>query len=229
MGIAENIKRVQERIEKAALRAGRDSEEIKLVAVAKGFAAERVVEAARCGIDNFGENYAQEFREKHDLVQKAFGKKIKWHFIGRLQRNKVKYLFERTELIHSLDNLSVAEEINGRAEKAGIKVPALIEVSLAGEEEKGGIKPEKLEAFLLDLRRFSHVDLKGLMTMPPFFDNPEMARPYFGELKELRDKLKQRFPNLKELSMGMSGDYEVAIEEGATIVRIGTAIFGARG
>lgn len=229
MGIAENIKRVQERIEKAALRAGRDSEEIRLVAVAKGFAAERVVEAARCGIDNFGENYAQEFREKHDLVQKAFDKKINWHFIGRLQRNKVKYLFERTELIHSLDNLSVAEEINKRAEKLDINVPALIEVSLAGEEGKGGIKPEKLEEFLLDLRRFSHVDLKGLMTMPPFFDNPEMARPYFGKLKELRDKLKQRFPNLKELSMGMSGDYEVAIEEGATIVRIGTAIFGARG
>ncbi len=229
MGIAENLKRVQERIEKAALRAGRDSKEIRLVAVAKGFAAERVVEAARCGLENFGENYAQEFREKHDLVQKALDKKIKWHFIGGLQRNKVRQLLSRVELIHSLDKLSVAEEINKRAEKAGIKVPALIEVSLAGEEDKGGIKPAQVEDFLDELERFPLIEIGGLMAMPPFFDDPEMARPYFKKLKELRDKLKQRFPNLRELSMGMSGDFEVAIEEGATIVRIGTAIFGARG
>ncbi|MGH7889878.1 MAG: YggS family pyridoxal phosphate-dependent enzyme [Thermodesulfobacteriota bacterium] len=228
MGIAENLKRVQERIEKAALRAGRDSREIRLVAVAKGFAAERVVQAARCGIDNFGENYAQEFREKHDFVQKAFDKKIYWHFIGRLQRNKVKHLLGRVELIHSLDKLSVAEEINKRAEKADIKVPALIEVSLAGEEEKGGINPAQVEDFLAKLERFSLIEIRGLMAMPPLFDAPEMARPYFRRLKELRDKLKQRFPNLRELSMGMSGDFEVAIEEGATIVRIGTAIFGPR-
>ncbi|MBI2487760.1 MAG: YggS family pyridoxal phosphate-dependent enzyme [Deltaproteobacteria bacterium] len=228
MGIAENIKRVQERIEKAALRAGREAEEIRLVAVSKSVETERIIEAVSFGIDTFGENYAQEFREKHDLVEKKLGRKIKWHFIGRLQRNKVKYLLNKTELIHSLDNLSVGEEINKRAEKVGIKVPVLIEVSITDEESKGGLKPEQLEEFLLELGRFSQVDVKGLMTMPPFFDNPEMARPYFKQLRQLRDKLQIRFPNLRELSMGMSGDFEVAIEEGATIVRIGTAIFGAR-
>jgi hypothetical protein len=228
MGIAENLKSIRERIEKAANRAGRNAEEVKLLAVTKEVDAERIIEAARCGVDTFGENYAQELRDKHDVVEKALGKKIKWHFIGRLQRNKVKYVLDKAELIHSLDSLSVAEEINKRAEKLGIKVPVLLEVNIGEEESKGGLKPQQLEEFLLELGRFSQVDVKGLMTIAPFFDNPEMARPYFMQLRQLRDKLQIRFPNLRELSMGMSGDFEVAIEEGATIVRIGTAIFGAR-
>jgi pyridoxal phosphate enzyme (YggS family) len=228
MEIAENLKIIRERIERAAKRAGRNPEEIRLLAVTKEVDPERIMEAARCGVDIFGENYAQELRDKHDIVEKALEKKIKWHFIGRLQKNKVKYILGRAELIHSLDSLSVAEEINKRAEKLGIKVPVLLEINIGGEEAKGGIRPEQTESFLLEMGRFSHVTVEGLMTMPPFFDNPEMARPYFIQLRKLRDRLNPRFPNLKELSMGMSGDFEVAVEEGATIVRIGTAIFGSR-
>jgi len=228
MGIAENLKGVQERIEEAALRAGRDAVEIRLVAVTKEVDPERIIEAARCGVNTFGENYAQELRDKHDIVEKTLGKKIKWHFIGRLQRNKVKYILDRAELIHSLDSLSVAEEIDKRAERLGIKVPVLIEVNTGEEETKGGIKPGHLEDFLVEMGRFPCITVEGLMTMPPFFDSPEMARPYFRRLKELRNRLRERFLGLRELSMGMSGDFEVAIEEGATMVRIGTAIFGPR-
>jgi PLP dependent protein len=227
MSISENLKRVQERIERAAIKARRSIEEIKLVAVTKGVEIERIIEAANCGVDTFGENYAQEFRDKHDLVEKALVRKIRWHFIGHLQRNKVKYL-DKISLIHSLDSIFVAEEINKRAERTKTNVPVLFEVNIAEEEAKGGIKPQRLKDFLVEIKRFPHIDVRGLMTMPPFFDSPEMSRPYFRHLRELRDKLQGRFPNLQELSMGMSGDFEVAIEEGATIVRIGTAIFGPR-
>jgi hypothetical protein len=228
MGIVENLKGVKERIERAALRAGRDAREIRLVAVTKGVAPERIVEAARSGIDTFGENYAQELREKSDIVEKVLGRRIKWHFIGRLQRNKVKYILDRVDLIHSLDRLPVAEEIEKRAERLGTMVPVLIEVNIAGEEAKGGIMPEHLEGFLVEMERFPRIKVEGLMTMPPFFDDPEMTRPYFRQLRDLRDRLREMFPGLRELSMGMSGDFEAAIEEGATIVRIGTAIFGPR-
>src|SRR3990172_6051628 len=185
MNIAQNLKRVRERIKIAALKAQRNVGEIKLVAVSKGIEAESVIEAAQCGIKSFGENYAQEFRDKCDLVEKAVGKKVEWHFTGRLQRNKVKYILDK-------------------------------------------VKFDQIEDFLLELRRFPQIEVKGLMIMPPFFDNPEMTRPYFRNVRELRDKLQGRIPSLRELSMGMSGDFEVAIEEGATIVRIGTAIFGPR-
>ena len=228
MGIAENLKSIRERIEKAANRAGRNPEEVKLLAVTKEVDAERIIEAARCGVDTFGENYAQELRDKHDVVEKSLGKKIKWHFIGRLQRNKVKYVLDKAELIHSLDSLSAAEEISKRAEKLGIKALVLLEVNIGEEEAKGGIRPEQVEGFMAELGRFPHIAVEGLMTMPPFFDNAEMARPYFKQLRQLRDKLQARFPDLRELSMGMTGDFEIAIEEGATIVRIGTAIFGPR-
>ncbi|MGH7791104.1 MAG: YggS family pyridoxal phosphate-dependent enzyme [Thermodesulfobacteriota bacterium] len=228
MGIAENLKSIRERIEKAANRAGRNPEEVKLLAVTKEVDAERIIEAARCGVDTFGENYAQELRDKHDVVEKALGKKIKWHFIGRLQRNKVKYVLDKAELIHSLDSLSAAEEINKKADKLGIKALVLLEVNIGEEEAKGGIRPEQVEGFMAELGRFPHITVEGLMTMPPFFDNAEMARPYFKQLRQLRDKLQVRFPNLRELSMGMTGDFEIAIEEGATIVRIGTGIFGPR-
>jgi pyridoxal phosphate enzyme (YggS family) len=227
VSIYENLKRVRDRIEKAASRARRGIEEIKLVAVTKGVNAERIIEAACLGVNAFGENYAQEFRDKCDIVEEAIGRKVEWHFIGRLQRNKVKYL-DNISLIHSLDSTSVAREINKRAEKIGINVPVLIEVNIAEEEAKGGIESRCLDSFLSELSSFSRIEVKGLMTIPPFFDNPEMVRSYFRRLRELRDKLQERFPNLRELSMGMSGDFEVAIEEGATIVRIGTAIFGPR-
>ncbi len=227
MGISENLKRVRERIEKAASRAQRNIEGIKLVAVTKGVSAERTIEAAGLGVNTFGENYAQEFRDKHDFVEKAIGRKVEWHFIGRLQKNKVKYL-DDVSLIHSLDSTSVAEEINSRAEKIGTNVPVLLEVNIGEEEVKGGIGSRGVDGFLAELNSFSRIEVNGLMTMLPFFTNPETTRPYFRKLRELRDRLRERFPNLRELSMGMSGDFEVAIEEGATIVRIGTAIFGPR-
>jgi PLP dependent protein len=227
MGISENLKRVRERIEKAASRAKRNVEDIKLVAVAKGVSAESIIEAAGLNVYAFGENYAQEFRDKHDLVEKSIGRKVEWHFIGRLQRNKVKYL-DGVSLIHSLDCTSVAQEINKRAEKVGTNIPVLIEVNIGEEAVKGGINFRRVDDFLAELSSFPRIEVNGLMTMLPLFDNPEMARPYFRKLRELRDRLQERFPKLRELSMGMSGDFEVAIEEGATIVRIGTAIFGPR-
>lgn len=225
MGISENLKRVRARIEKAASRAKRNVEDIKLVVVTKGVSAERIIEAAGLSVNAFGENYAQEFRDKHDLVEKSTGRKVEWHFIGRLQKNKVKYL-DGVSLIHSLDSTSVAQEINKRAEKVGTDIPVLIEVNIGEEGVKGGIKSRRVDNFLAELSSFLRIEVNGLMTMPPLFDNPEMARPYFRKLRELRDRLQERFPKLRELSMGMSGDFEVAIEEGATIVRIGTAIFG---
>ncbi len=228
MDLVSNLNSVRERIENAAAKTGRDSSEIKLVAVTKKVEPERVIKSINLGINTFGENYAQEFRDKFKVLEKEVDQEIKWHFIGQLQKNKVKYVMGKVELIHSLDSLSVAEEINKRAENMGIMVPVLIEVDTGGEESKGGINPSKLEEFLKELRCLSSIDVQGLMTMPPYFDDPETARPYFYRLRELRDSLLASFPKLNELSMGMSGDFEVAIEEGATIIRVGSAIFGER-
>ena len=228
MDLESNLKSVRERIEKAAAKAGRDSIEIKLVAVTKRVEPERIEQALALGIDTFGENYAQEFRDKFKVLSEQIDKEIKWHFIGQLQKNKVKYLVGKVELIHSLDSLSVAKEINKRAEGLEITVPVLIEVDTGGEESKGGVTPALLEGFLNEFSGLSSIEVQGLMTMPPYFDNVEMARPYFIRLREFRDNLLPSFPKLIELSMGMSGDFEVAIEEGATIIRVGSAIFGER-
>lgn len=228
MDLESNFKNVVQRINDAAQKAGRDPCDIKLVAVTKTVDPERVLKALEYGIDSFGENYAQEFRDKSKFLAQEIDKKINWHYIGQLQRNKVKYLVGKVELIHSLDSLSVAKEINKRAESLEIKMSVLIEVDTAGEDSKGGISPAQLESFLNELGSLSSIEVRGLMTMPPYFDDVEMARPYFNRLRELRDKLLPSYPNLKELSMGMSGDFEVAIEEGATIVRVGSAIFGER-
>jgi len=228
MDLKSNLNNIIQRIQEAAERAGRDPHEIKLVAVTKRVEPERIEQALALGIDTFGENYAQEFRDKAKILTEQTDKKIKWHFIGQLQKNKVKYIVGKVELVHSLDSLSVAKEINKRAEGLEITVPVLIEVNTGGEESKGGITPAQLESFLNELSGLSSVEVRGLMTMPPYFDNVEMARPYFIRLREIRDDLLPSFPKLKELSMGMSGDLEVAIEEGATIIRVGSAIFGER-
>ncbi len=228
MDLESNLNSVRQRIENAAAKVGRDPSEIRLVAVTKRVEAKRVIKALELGIDTFGENYAQEFRDKSKVLEQEVDKEIKWHFIGQLQKNKVKYLVGKVELIHSLDSLSVAKEIDKRAESLGIKTPVLIEVDTGGEQSKGGVIPALLEGFLNELSSLSAIGVQGLMTMPPYFDNVEMARPYFIRLRGLRDDLLPSFPNLKQLSMGMSGDFEVAIEEGATIVRVGSAIFGER-
>jgi hypothetical protein len=228
MDLAGSLSSVKERIEKAAARAGRDANDVKLVAVTKGVEPGRIIEAARAGQLTFGENYAQEFRLKKEIIDRTVVENVEWHFIGRLQRNKVKYLIGEAALIHSLDSLTVAREIEKRAAGAGIRVRVLIEVDTGGEETKGGVKAEELKGLLEGLREFPSIEVCGLMTMPPYFDEPERARPYFRALREMRDKLRAAYPGLIELSMGMSGDFEAAVEEGATLVRVGSAIFGPR-
>ena len=227
MYIVQNIKRLSQRIEDSAHRVRRDPKSIRLVAVTKNVRVEGIIEAAKAGVDTFGENYAQELRDKYIKVGKAVGREVKWHFIGRIQKNKVKYIVGNVELIQSLDSIKIAEEINRRAEWLRTNVPVLIEVN-ADEEQKGGVKHRAIEEFLEILEKYPNIIAKGLMIMPPYSEEKEMARPYFKGLRELRDKLQRNSPEIIELSMGMSEDFEVAIEEGATILRIGTAIFGPR-
>lgn len=228
MDLESNIKDINKRIKEAAESVGRDPGDIRLVAVTKRVEPERIKQALTLGFNRFGENYAQEFRDKSKILENEAEGAIEWHFIGQLQKNKVKYVVGNVELIHSLDSLSVAREINKRAETMEIRVPVLIEVDTSGEESKGGIAPSQLRDFLNELSSLSSIEVCGLMTMPPYFNDVEMARPYFSRLREIRDGLLPEFPQLKDLSMGMSGDFEIAIEEGATIIRVGSAIFGER-
>lgn len=227
MDLESNINHVREKIERAAVRSGRSAADVKLVAVTKQVEPDVIARAVGYGLSVFGENYAQELRLKQEIIVRTVGENVEWHFIGRLQRNKVKYLVGSVGLIHSLDSITVAGEIDRKARESGTKMPVLIEVNTGGET-KGGIEPEALDVFLLRLGEYSSVEVRGLMTMPPYFDDPDKARPYFASLREMRDRLSANHPLLRELSMGMSGDFEAAIEEGATIVRIGTAIFGER-
>lgn len=227
MEIAKALKEIQDRIYRAAARAKRDPAEIRIVAASKTVNPKRIIEAYDAGIDTFGESYAQEFRDKYRIVDTALPGKIKWHFVGRIQRNKVKYIVGKVDLIHSLDNIKLADEMNRRAERLGISVQALIELN-AGEESKAGVDFANVREFLENLGKLRNIEIGGLMIMAPYFDEPEMSRPYFKKLRELRDELKEDFPKLDQLSMGMSADFEIAIEEGSTFVRIGTAIFGAR-
>jgi pyridoxal phosphate enzyme (YggS family) len=185
--------------------------------------------AFELGLTTFGENRVQEFLRKWEELKDL---PIEWHFIGRLQSNKVKYIIDKVKLIHSVDRTSLVDELQKRATKKGIgKVPVLLEVNVGGEETKGGVEPENTPALLeYILENAPSLEVRGLMTIPPYRENPEEVRPYFARLRELRDNLEKAFGlKLPELSMGMSHDYEVAIEEGATIVRIGSAIFGERG
>lgn len=227
MNLESRIDEIRARIGKAAARSGRRAEDVKLVAVTKQVEPDVIARAAQYGLLAFGENYAQELRLKQEIIGRAVGENVEWHFIGRLQRNKVKYLVGSVALIHSLDTVSSAAEIDRKARASGIRMPILVEVNTGGES-KGGVEPDALDDFLHEVSVLPGVEVKGLMTMPPYFDDPRDARPYFAALRSLRERLSAKYPGLKELSMGMSGDFEVAIEEGATIVRIGSAIFGNR-
>ena len=227
MTIADNIASIQERISKSALRAGRDPAEIRLVAVSKTVSAESIQEAIAAGVTILGENYMQEARNKIARI----GKQVEWHFIGHLQSNKAKYAVDLFSMIQSVDRLALAEELGQEANKRGKIVPVLIQVNISGEESKSGIDPQETLQLLERIAALQHLAVQGLMTMPPWFEDPEDARPYFSAMRKLREKLsREKIPGvaLQELSMGMSGDFEVAIEEGATLVRIGTAIFGPR-
>ncbi|MFP3868067.1 MAG: YggS family pyridoxal phosphate-dependent enzyme [Desulfobacteraceae bacterium] len=224
--IADNLRRIQDRMATAADRAGRQPAEVKLVAVSKTVDLERIRQAIAAGVTILGENYLQEAQTKIA----ALGNAVSWHFIGNLQTNKAAGAVAGFDLIHSVDRLKLAQALERAAKKLDKLQEILIEVNLAGEASKAGVAPEEAEALLEAVISLPHLRVRGLMTMPPWFNDPEVVRPYFQELRALRDRLADSFPeiDLSEVSMGMSGDFEAAIEEGATLVRIGTAIFGAR-
>jgi len=213
-----------ERAERAAHKAGRNPGEIKLVAVSKTVEVARIKEAIEAGVSIFGENYVQEAQKKIEEI----GRPVSWHFIGHLQSNKAKYAVSLFDMIHSLDSIPLAEELNRRVEKEGQTVKVMIEVNLSGETTKFGTEEAKAFDIARRVVNLSHLSLVGLMTMPPYFDDPRLSRPYYIRLRELKEKMVREGIPLRELSMGMSNDFEVAIEEGATYVRVGTAIFGER-
>ena len=221
-----NLEDVLEAIERACLRVGRKREDVKLLGASKTVPPQVIEEFYRCGLRCFGENRAQEFVKKYEALSHL---DIDWHFIGRLQTNKVKYLIGKVSLIHSVDRISLAEEIQKRASKAGTTQEVLIEVNVGNEETKGGVHPQEVSSLLENIISLPALKVKGLMTIPPYKENPQEARPFFVELRKLRDELEEEFGlELPHLSMGMSNDFEVAIEEGATIVRVGTKLFGER-
>ncbi|MDD3991550.1 MAG: YggS family pyridoxal phosphate-dependent enzyme [Desulfobacterales bacterium] len=228
MTIAENITVVRERMALAARRCGRDPAEVALVAVSKTHAAEMVRQAWEAGVTMVGENYIQEARDKIAALSDCA---ISWHFIGHLQSNKAKSAVDLFDLIHGVDSLKLAREIDKQAAKIGKTQPILIQVNISGEATKAGTTEEAALSLVREAGRLEHLHVRGLMTMPPFFDQPERARPYFAALRRLRDRIRAEAiagVDVVELSMGMTGDFEVAVEEGATLVRIGTAIFGPR-
>jgi hypothetical protein len=233
--IGENLESVRRRMAEAALRAGRDPVSVKLVAVAKTFPPEKVVEAFQAGADTFGENRIQEALEKMPLVRERLdaagtpGPGPHWHMVGHLQRNKARQVVGKFELIHSVDSLALIRELEKRAAAQDVRMNLLLEVNVAGEEAKNGCRPEEVEGLAAAAKECPHLGVEGLMTMPPFPGAPEDSRPWFRTLRELRDRLADAgHAELPVLSMGMTADFEVAIEEGATCVRVGSAIFGAR-
>ncbi len=225
--IRENILEIEQEKAVIARRTGRDPSEILLCAVTKTHPAEEINAAIRAGVTDIGENRVQEILEKYEKVDK-----VNWHLIGHLQTNKVKYVIDKVCMIHSVDSMRLAAEIDRRAAQHGLAMDILIEVNAAGDEAKFGVSPEETEALITDiLSQCGHVRIRGLMTIAPFAEDPEEVRPYFRTMKELYDRFgKIDHPNLdfRYLSMGMSNDWIIAAEEGATLIRVGTAIFGAR-
>ena len=218
---------VEENFVQACNRVGRDPKEVTLIAVSKTKPNEMIEEAIDYGMKNFGENKVQEMVEKMDTISG----KLNWHLIGHLQRNKVKYIVDRVCLIHSVDSLRLAEQINEEAKKKDVVCNILIEVNIANEESKFGVSREELKSLLDEIKKLTNVQVKGLMTIAPFVENPEDNRKYFREMHKIFiDMSHENADNIKMeiLSMGMTGDYQVAIEEGATMVRVGTGIFGER-
>lgn len=223
--IAQNLAEVRAAITAASRKAGRNPAEVRLVAVSKTVDAERVREAIAAGQDLFGENYLQEARDKIT----ALGRQVSWHLVGHLQTKKAKAAVELFDLIHAVDRSKLAQALDVAAARLGKVQDILIQVNQGGEDTKSGVAPDAAAALLNEVARLPHLRVMGLMTMPPWFTDPEDVRPYFKALRELRDRLRalSGLP-LVELSMGMSGDFAVAVEEGATLVRVGTAIFGRR-
>ncbi len=221
--VCQNVQRIEERILQACQRSGRSREEIILLGASKYADAEKIRQAYQCGVKVFGESRAQDFLKKLELLKDL---PIDWHFIGRLQTNKVKYIIDKVSLIHSVDRPNLAEEINKRAEKIQKVQDVLIEVNVGGEETKGGVSPEELKNLFEYCLNLKNIRVLGLMAIPPYEEDPEKVRPYFIKLRKLKEMLEKDYGiKLPHLSMGMSNDFEVAVEEGATILRIGSALF----
>ena len=226
MEVRKNVQKIKERIERACERVGRDPGEVSILAASKTRTPEEIREVFEAGIRLFGENRVQEARDKIPLLSDL---PIEWHMIGHLQRNKVKYAVNLFDVVESLDSKELADELEKRLSKVGKRMRVFIEVKLSPEETKHGCSPEEALELAKYVLSLEHLKLEGLMTVPPYFEDLELVRPYFRKLREIRDNLEDALGiNLPHLSMGMSHDFEVAVEEGATIVRIGTAIFGER-
>ena len=236
----DRIQDVESRIQAACDRAGRKRSEVTLIAVSKTKPVSMVKEAYELGMRHFGENKVQELVSKYEELQGTFNEAVYWHLIGHLQRNKVKYIVDKAVLIHSVDSLRLAEQIEEEAAKKGITCDILIEVNIAEEETKFGVTANEVYPLVDEVRNLPHIRLRGLMTIAPYTENPEKNREYFKKLRELyvdiktknidntvKGKLRNN-GHFDTLSMGMTGDFEVAIEEGATMVRVGTGIFGER-
>lgn len=225
--IKNNIEEINRKISEAAIRSGRNPKDILLLAVSKTIDIPRIKKAVECGLTELGENKVQEIMEKYEPM----GSNVKWHLIGHLQTNKVKYIIDKVEMIHSVESIKLAEEINKRAKQHNLIMDILVEINIADEESKYGIKPEDAETFIQNISEFSNIHVKGLMTVAPYVENQEENRFYFRKMAQLLvdiNNKKINNVNMNVLSMGMTGDFEVAIEEGATIVRVGTGIFGKR-
>jgi hypothetical protein len=226
--ILETIETIRDRVRRRCDAVRRDPSEVTIVAVSKTFSADRIREVINAGLRDIGENYVQELLPKRAALEEL---EIRWHFIGHLQRNKVKSIVPWVHLIHAVDNADLAREIDRRGAQAGRTIDVLLEVNTTGEQSKHGCAPEGVIRLVRELDGLSHIRALGLMTIGPFLPDPEGSRPMFRQLRLLRDKvaaLGQDNVEMRHLSMGMTGDFEVAIDEGATILRIGTAIFGSR-
>lgn len=247
--LKDNIAQIEKRIQAACDRSGRDRSEVTLIAVSKTKPNKMLLEAYDYGMRHYGENKVQELVQKHDDLNPQFSEKIYWHLIGHLQRNKVKYIVDKVALIHSVDSLRLAEQIEEEASKKNVICEVLIEVNIAEEDTKFGVKAEEAASLISDIQRLPHVRVRGLMTIAPYVENPEKNRMYFKKLRELYVDIKSKNADNNDngnisnynytevttpleqfniLSMGMTGDFEIAIEEGATMVRVGTGIFGER-
>jgi pyridoxal phosphate enzyme (YggS family) len=225
--IASNLHIVRDKVSQAALKVGRNPEDIQIIAVTKTVDIPQMEEAIAAGITAVGENRVQEITKKYPLLKE----KVDWHLIGHLQTNKVKYIIDKVKMIHSLDRFSLVKEISKRAQQQGIVMPVLVQVNVAEEESKFGLKVEEVIPFLKDIVGIKGLKILGLMTMAPFVEDAEEVRYVFRDLRNLAEKItKQAIPGveMKHLSMGMTNDYEVAVEEGATLIRVGTGIFGQR-
>ncbi len=223
--IAENLAQLRAKIEETCKRAGRNPVDVKLIAVSKYFGVDAIVEAKNCGLTDFGENRVQELTLKYEKL----GNDVTWHMIGTLQKNKVKHAVNAAELIHSVDSLELVEEINARAEKLGKVQKILLEVKTSEEETKSGLETEiEILSLVKRCSELKNIELKGFMTMAPLTEDANIIRKSFRDLRNLKDQINNKGYNLTELSMGMTSDFEIAIEEGATMIRIGSAIFGDR-